>query len=122
MSRSGKHWTVTSSTLTMILMGYNTVHTYDYQFPVAVAKSFIAICSLSQAFNCTSLGVGSEDFLPFDGFTSEDIFPYLADVNESFTTIDFREFAEKINESEFLSFDLTQLEANLTLVVVGIII
>ncbi|CAI8036570.1 Prominin-1-A, partial [Geodia barretti] len=70
-----------------------------------------------QAFNCTSLGVGSEDFLPFDGFTNEDIFPYLADVNESFTTIDFREFAEKINESEFLSFDLTQLEANLTLVV-----
>ena len=80
----------------------------------SVAKSYVF-----QAFNCTSLGVGSEDFQPFDSFTSDDIFPYLADVNQSFSEIDFREFKEMINETEFLSFDLTELEGNLTVIAVS---
>ena len=80
----------------------------------SVAKSYVF-----QTFNCTSLGVGSEDFQPFDSFTSDDIFPYLADVNQSFSEIDFREFKEMINEIEFLSFDLTELEGNLTVITVS---
>ena len=62
--------------------------------------------------------MGTEDFQPFDSFNGDDIFPYLTDVNQSFNEVDFQEFEESINETEFLSFDLAELEANLTAIIV----
>ena len=81
-------------------------------------KHYRNIASFSQAFNCSSFGVGTEDFQPFDSFNSSDIFPYLSKVNDSFFEVDFHEFEQTINETEFLSFNLAELEANLTDVIV----
>jgi prominin 1 len=67
-----------------------------------------------ESLNCSSLGVGTDDFQPFDDFNSGDIFPDLSDIEDSFTTIHFREFEKVINETQILSFDLDGLKMNLT--------
>ena len=68
----------------------------------------------SQAFDCSSFGVGSDSFLPFDGFNSENVFPSLADVNSSYDTVNFDEYENITNSTTILSFDLMELKDNLT--------
>ena len=57
--------------------------------------------------------MGSDDFVPFDGFNHEDIFPSLDDVADFYDT-DFDEYKNLTNDT-ILSFNLTELETNLTM-------
>ena len=67
-----------------------------------------------QAFDCQSLGVGSEDFVPFDGFNTDDIFPSLGDVSDFLGRVRFDEYENISINASILSFNLTELQANLT--------
>ena len=64
-----------------------------------------------QSFNCSLFGVGTDEFLPFDGFNSGDIFPNLTDISGSYD-FNFEGYKSFINDT-ILSFNLTELEANL---------
>lgn len=55
--------------------------------------------------------MGSGDFIPFDDFNSDDIFPNLTDVNNS-SDMNFDDHNNLPNDT-ILSFNLTSLETNL---------
>ena len=73
----------------------------------------------SQAFDCNSLGIGNDDFLPFDGYNSDDIFPSLEEVMDFFNRINFNEYDNISNDTAILSFNITELQANLTNLIVS---